>query len=274
MEDISKRVAPAAGALGAYVDEDLEALAASGALNELLDAHHVLFFRDQRLDAAGFGQIAASLGTLEAHPAYPTVDGAGDVQILESTPDRPSKIELWHSDMTFRAQPPAVTLLYAQVLPDYGGDTLWASASRAYESLSEPLRGLVDVLEAEHDFAHGFQESLAEPGGRERLADAIAENPPVRHPVVRTHPRSGRRAIYVNPLFTKRIAGLNRAESDMLLGLLADHVARDEHTVRLRWQPGTIAVWDNRMTQHKPVNDFIGRHRRMYRVTVAGERPR
>ena len=304
MTDFTKSVTQAAGALGAYVDVDLASfdnkLAALNnklaALNNklaaldreladttdedhlaglitLLDTHQVLFFPNQRLEASGFARIARRLGTVEAHPAYATVDGQPDVQILESTPDNPSKIEIWHSDMTFRPQPPSVTLLYARVVPDVGGDTLWASAAKAYETLSAPIRGLVDGLEAQHDFAKGFAESLAEPGGRERLADAVRANPPVRHPVVRTHPRTGRRSLYVNALFTSRLEGMRRAESSMLLELLAKHITADEHTVRLQWEPGTIAMWDNRTTQHKPVNDFFGQHRMMYRITVGGEKP-
>jgi taurine dioxygenase len=195
------------------------------------------------------------------------------VQILESTPERPSKIELWHSDMTFRPTPPALTLLHGRVIPPYGGDTLWASATRAFETLSEPMQRLLDGLYAVHDFRHGFQESLAEPGGAERLADAIAANPPMRHPVIRTHPQTGRKAVFVNGLFTTRIEGLTRRESDSLLDFLCRHVVTEEFTVRLTWQRDTVAIWDNRATQHKPVNDFFPQHRLMHRVTVAGDRP-
>jgi taurine dioxygenase len=115
---------------------------------------------------------------VEAHPAYPTVPGDPDVQILESTAERPSKIEAWHSDMTFRPVPPALTLLQGRIIPAYGGDTLWASASRAFLALSPPLRTMLEGLYAIHDFRYGFQESLAEAGGAERLAAAVADNPP------------------------------------------------------------------------------------------------
>ena len=175
--------------------------------------------------------------------------------------------------MTFRPAPPAITLLHGQIIPAYGGDTLWASISAAYEGLSEPIRKLVDNLEAVHDFRHGFQESLAEPGGPERLAPAIAENPPVTHPLIATHPETGKRVIYVNALFTTHIVGLNKEESRMLLDFLYRHVVTEEYTVRLSWQPKTVAIWDNRSTQHKPVNDFFPQHRKMHRVTIAGDRP-
>jgi taurine dioxygenase len=135
--------------------------------------------------------------------------------------------------------------------------------SGAYEGCRSRCGTLLDGLRAVHDFRHGFQESLAEPGGAERLAPAIADNPPVTSPARADAPRTGRRAIYVNPLFTTHIEGLTRAESDALLGFLYRHVVTDEFTVRLSWKPHTVAIWDNRVTlQHKPVNDFLSMHRR------------
>jgi taurine dioxygenase len=272
------QVRKAAGALGAFVDG--VALAEAGRSESLfaevkaaLLEHQVLFFRAQRMSPVEYQRFARRFGEVEGHPAYNVVPDAPDVQILESTPAHPSKIELWHTDMTFRPAPPAITLLHGQVIPPFGGDTLWASTTRAYEALSEPLRKLIDPLYAVHDFRHGFRESLAEPGGADRLAPATAANPPVRHPVVSTHPDTGRRAIYVNRLFTTHIEGLARHESDAILELLYRHVVLDEHTVRLSWQPETVAIWDNRSTQHKPVNDFLSMHRKMHRVTIAGERP-
>ena len=135
------------------------------------------------------------------------------------------------------------------------------------------MQRLLDGLEAEHDFAYGFRESLEEPGGLDRLGEAVKDNPAVTHPVIRTHPRSGKKALYVNPLFTKCLKGLSGPESDALLGLLFDHLTAIEHTVRLNWEPDTIAIWDNRTTQHRPVNDFLPQSRVMHRVTVAGEVP-
>lgn len=272
------KVRKAGGSLGAFVEGvTLPDAAASDAVHAKLRAalleHEVLFLRDQRAAPEEFQAFARRFGRVEPHPAYDTVPGAPDVQILESTAERPSKIEVWHSDMTFRPEPPAITLLHGRVIPGYGGDTLWSSASRAYQTLSAPMRGMLDQLTAVHDFRHGFQESLAEPGGVERLADAVAANPPVRHPLVRTHPHSGRKAIYVNALFTTHIEGMSRPESDALLAFLYRHVVTEEFTVRLSWEVDTVAIWDNRTTQHKPVNDFLPQHRLMHRVTIAGERP-
>ena len=268
----------AAGALGAWVEVDLRQAARSAALFAELEAallrHEVLFARDQALAPDDLKRLGERFGDIEEHPAYPTLAEAPGVQVLESTASKPTKIEAWHSDMTFRAKPPGVTVLAAETLPAFGGDTLWASASAAHDGLSAPMRRLVDGLAATHDFASGFKESLAEPGGWERLRGALAEHPAVTHPVVRTHPASGRKAIYVNRLFTTRINGLAPRESEALLEFLCAEVTTVEYTVRLAWQPGTVAIWDNRATQHKPVNDYFRQHRRMHRVTVAGERPR
>ena len=268
----------AAGALGAFVGGvGLADVAASDQLyaqvRHALNEHEVLFFRDQDTAPKVFAKFAKRFGDVLDHPAYATTAQSDAVQILESTAENPSKIEIWHSDMTFMQQPPSFTLLQGQIIPEVGGDTLWASATAAFASLSKEIQDLLTPLTAVHDFAHGFAESLAEPGGAERLAPAIAQNPPVEHPLVRTHPETGAKSIYVNRLFTTRIKQLTDLESEHLLNFLYGHVIADEHTVRLSWQPGTVAIWDNRSTQHKPVNDFFPQHRKMHRVTLRGDRP-
>ncbi len=268
----------AAGALGAYVSgADLAAIAESDALfsqvRSAVLAHEVIFLRDQAVPPQAFQAFARCFGEVLEHPAYGTVPGAPDVQVLESTEEKPSKIEAWHSDMTFSRTPPSFTILHGKIIPEYGGDTLWASATSAYEQLSEPLRGFLDGLQAVHDFRHGFRESLREEGGEARLAGAIEANPPVAHPLVRTHPETGKKALYVNPLFTTLIKDLQAFESRHLLDFLCRHIVTEEFTVRLNWQPETVVIWDNRSTQHKPVNDFFPQHRQLHRVTITGDRP-
>ena len=270
---------PAAGALGAWVSgvglaDVAESDQIYAQVREALVKHEVLFFRDQDVAPEVFAAFAQRFGQVLDHPAYAITEQSDAVQILESTAENPSKIELWHSDMTFMAEPPSFTLLQGKIIPAVGGDTLWASATAAFANLSPALQELLLPLTAIHDFAHGFAESLAEPGGPERLAPAIAENPPVEHPLVRTHPETGAKSLYVNRLFTTRIKQLSALESRHLLELLYSHVVADEHTVRLSWQPGTVAIWDNRSTQHKPVNDFFPQHRKMHRVTLRGDKPR
>lgn len=272
------RATPAAAALGAFIENTsllnvVESDAAYHALRQKILQYGVVFIREQDQDAALYGAFAERFGLVLDHPAYATVADAPNVQILESTPANPSKIEVWHSDMTFMSEPPSFTLLQGQIIPSVGGDTLWACAAASYANLSDPLQRLCDGLTAVHDFRHGFRESLAEPGGSERLADAIAENPPIEHPLVRTHPESGAKSLYVNALFTTRIPQLTHKESEALLSFLFRHIVTEEHTVRLQWQPGTVAIWDNRSVQHKPVNDFHPQHRRMHRVTICGDRP-
>lgn len=272
------QLTPCAGCLGAEVTNidlcnplgppDVQALEAA-----LLE-HEVLFFRDQPMSPQNHADLAAHFGQPQLHQAYDHLEGFPQITILENDEARPSKIEKWHTDMTFRPCPPLGSILHGVVIPRKGGDTLFASMSAAYEGLSSALQAFLSSLTAIHDFSHGFQESLAEPGGRERLAPMVAANPPVEHPVVRTHPKSGKKGLFVNSLFTVAIKGMKRKESDALLSFLFDHQTTPEYTCRFRWAPHSVAFWDNRITQHRPVNDYWPGHRRMQRVTIDdGARP-
>jgi len=135
------------------------------------------------------------------------------------------------------------------------------------------MQRFLSGLTAEHDFSHGFKESLSEPGGRERLGQAVADNPPVQHPVIRTHPESGKKVIFVNSLFTTRILGVGKKESQALLEFLFEHITTPEYSCRFQWKPNSIAIWDNRSTQHKPINDYFPAHRRLERITIDGDTP-
>jgi taurine dioxygenase len=266
-----------AGALGAEIlgidlSQDMTADRASQ-IRKLLNEYEVIFFRDQDISPQHQKALALSFGPLQTHPAYATVENFPEISILESTAEKPTRIEAWHSDMTFRAHPPMGTVLKSEIIPPKGGDTLWSSMTAAYDGLSQPMQAFLGQLTAVHDFSHGFKESLAEPGGRERLADAIAANPPVRHPVIRVHPETGKKVIFVNSLFTTHIEGLRAAESDALLAYLFRHITVPEFTCRFQWRVNSIAIWDNRSTQHKPVNDYFPAHRRLHRITIDGDRP-
>ena len=269
-----KRVAGAIGAelqainLADGIDGELAAT-----LRALLNEHEVLFLRDQAISAADQKALAEVFGPLQTHPAYGTVEGFPEVMILESTRENPSKIEVWHSDMTFRQHPPSVTVLRGITIPEVGGDTLFASMTAAYDGLSPGMQSYLEGLTAVHDFSHGFRESLAEPGGRERLADAVAANPPVRHPVVQTHPETGKKVLFVNALFTTHIDGLPPLESAEVLQFLWRHASLPEFTCRFSWTPDSLVLWDNRSTQHKPVNDFFPATRRLHRVVSEGDQP-
>ena len=276
MQDI--HVKPFAGSLGGLVsginlcdkvdNETFEVLH-----QHLLD-YEVLFFREQPMTPQQHADLANLFGQPQLHEAYAHVDGYPQLTILENDRENPSKIEMWHADMTFRPCPPLGSILHGVIIPEKGGDTLFASMSAAYEGLSSAMQSLLSELTAIHDFSFGFKESLAEPGGRERLADMVASNPPVEHPVIRTHPLSGKKGIFVNSLFTVAIKGMKDKESRALLNFLFDHVTTPEYTCRFNWEPDSVAFWDNRIVQHKPVNDYWPGHRRMQRITIDdGERP-
>lgn len=271
-------VQPIAGALGAEIhgidlardDIGAEELAT---VRELLLEHQVIFFRDQDISPAQHKALALYFGPVQTHPAYGTVEGFPEITILESTEEKPTKIEAWHTDMTFRQHPPMGAVLRSVTVPPRGGDTMWSSMTAAYDGLSQPMQVFLEGLTAVHDFSWGFKESLAEPGGRERLAEAVAANPPVRHPVIRVHPETGKKVIFVNSLFTTHIEGLSATESDALLAFLYEHVTTAEYTCRFQWQPDSIAIWDNRSTQHKPINDYFPAHRKLHRITIDGDKP-
>jgi len=268
---------PIAGALGAEIEgiNLTQSLCQDDykQIRKLLIEHEVIFFRNQDISPAQQKDLAHSFGPLQTHPAYETVEGFPEITILESTAHKPTKIEAWHSDMTFRLHPPIASVLCSKIIPERGGDTLWASATAAYEHLSEKMKGFLDGLYAVHDFRHGFKESLEESGGAERLAQAVNDNPPVEHPVIQIHPESGKKVIFVNSLFTTHIVGITQAESRAILDFLFEHIKMPEFTCRFSWEPNCIALWDNRSTQHKPINDYFPAHRKLHRITIYGDLP-
>ncbi len=272
------QVQPFSGAIGGVVQgidlcQPIDDTAFAFLQAALLE-YEVLFFRDQPMSPENHAAFANLFGQPQLHEAYDHVAGYPQLTILENDRERPSKIEMWHTDMTFRPCPPIGSILHGVSIPDKGGDTLFASMSAAYEGLSGKMQSLLSSLTASHDFSYGFRESLEEPGGAERLADMVAANPPVEHPVIRTHPVSGKKSIFVNSLFTVRIKGMQPKESRALLDFLFLHVTTPEYTCRFNWQLNSVAFWDNRITQHKPVNDYWPAHRKMQRITIDdGRRP-
>ncbi len=235
--------------------------------------YQVIFFRDQDLSPENHRDIAAFFGEPHIHPAYNHVEGFPEICILESTPEYPTKIELWHTDMTFSQEPPMGSFLRGWEVPPVGGDTMWGSCHAAYLDLPQHIKDQIDDLKAVHDFRYGFKESIAEKG-EAAFAEAIKNNPPVEHPMVRTHPISKRRGLFVNPLFTTHIVGMDKAESDVLLDFLYRHQIKEEYTVRFRWRKNSFAIWDNRATIHRPVNDYLHHaYRQLRRITVKGDRP-
>jgi taurine dioxygenase len=250
--------------------------AARDALLQGLHTHHVLFFEDQPLTPAQHRDLAAHFGKLHIHPVYPTVPEVPEIIVLDTGHHNPPDSDTWHTDVTFIETPPMGALLSARVLPPQGGDTLWLSCIAAFDALSAPMRDFLRGLSAVHDIAAAFTDE--DYGGtdeaRQRLAEARLKNPPVVHPVVRTHPVTGRQGIFVNASFTTRICELSKTESAAVLQFLAAHVAKPEFTVRWRWKPFDLAFWDNRLTQHYATADYVPHRRVMHRATILGDRPR
>jgi len=230
----------------------------------------VLIFRDQDIDVHDQSRFAARFGELEQHPFLPSNTEQAHV-IRFAKDDRTAGYEnIWHSDVSWRQIPSLGSVLRAIEVPPVGGDTLWSDMEAAYEGLPDDVRQRLDGHTAVHDFVHSFGLTLAP----DELAKRREEFPPAHHPIFRTHPESGRRCIYVNPIFTHHIEGLPAAESDELLALLYAQAHVPEYQCRLRWTPGTVAFWDNRSTQHYASNDYWPARRVMERVTVIGDRPR
>ncbi|HTK80126.1 MAG TPA: taurine dioxygenase [Rhizomicrobium sp.] len=244
-------------------------------LRKVLLDHEVLFFEDQELTPVQQRDFASRFGKLHLHPIRPSVPGVPEVLILNNEPGSDTDTGNWRADVTFIETPPMATLLYAHEVPERGGDTLWSSMRAAYDALSSSVRAFLAPLDAEHDFAMSFPpDHLVRLNiGIERYAWARREYPPVVHPVVRTHPETGRDGLFVNSGFTTRLLGLSKAESAKVLELLAEHIQRPEFVIRRQWKPGMLAFWDNRVTQHYTVDDYIPHRRVMHRVTILGDKP-
>lgn len=268
------QVTPISPTIGAEVSGvDLAALndAAFADIHAAFVEHSVLVFRDQpQLTPQQQVSFARRFGPLHTHPAAPTLEGHPEVFVIHAHAN--SKVANgngWHTDVSCDEQPPLATLLQLHLLPPSGGDTLFASMFAAFETLSPHMQEFLMGLQAHHESEHIYRGRYADRG----VDDTDRAYPSALHPVVRTHPDSGRKALYVNPSFTTRIDGLSKAESDMLLEMLYSHQQRPEFQMRLTWQPNTLALWDNRCTQHFALWDYWPNERKGHRVTVLGERP-
>jgi taurine dioxygenase len=257
--------------IGAHVRDDVDL----SWLAPLLADSGVLVIREQHLTHAEQSRFARAFG--EPTPAHPVVPGHPDFpEILELDAARGGKNARWHTDVTFVATPPAASVLVADALPEVGGDTLWADLRSAYDRLSPAVQTLVDGLEAVHRitplayWGEPFDTALSRDDAQQLFAQSL-EMPPVVHPVVRVHPVTGRRSLFVNPGFTSHIVGMSRIESEGLLHMLYQHSTVPECTVRHRWQPGDVVVWDNRATMHYATDDYGTTERRTRRITLRGD---
>jgi taurine dioxygenase len=270
------RLAPALGALVQGID--LARPIGNDARDEIREAlirHQVLFFCDQDISPVQQRDFAAQFGELHIHPIYPQHPDANEVLVLDTDVVDVKDNAIWHTDVTFSRTPPLGAVLVARQLPESGGDTLWASSFAAYDALSDRLKVLLDGLTATHDFVKSFPLKrfglTAE--DRQRWDEARLKNPPLSHPVIRTHPESGRKGLFVNEGFTTEINELPEEEGKALLAFLFAHQARPEFIVRWRWSPGDVAFWDNRSTSHYALDDYRPARRVMHRATILGDAP-
>jgi alpha-ketoglutarate-dependent taurine dioxygenase len=286
---VTLEIEPLSGTIGAVLHhldlhQDLGPDTVAAVRQALLD-YKVVFFPDQHLSAAEHKQFATYFGEItNAHPVVPGVGEHKEVFEIDYSKIREMLAagkedseygdgDKWHTDVTFVKTPPLGSILNAIVIPEAGGDTLWADTQAAYEGLSQPFQDLVDGLTAVHDGSRRFGKILDYVGEGEWDGEKFTELVPVEHPVVRTHPETGRRNLFVNPGFTVKIKELSSKESETLLRFLYNHMATPEYVVRYQWNEGDLGFWDNRTTMHYAIGDYGANHRVIQRVTIRGDRP-
>lgn len=269
----ARRLTPALGAElhGLSADALADPSVGDALYKELLE-HQVVFIRDADLGPADMERLGRSLGELGArHHSYVTHPESDDVVVLEWGGDQKPDAAEWHADMTYRPEPPFASILKAIVLPPVGGDTLWASMCAVHDALPAGLRSELAELQAVHDMG-AFRTPAFRDGGDQGLAEAFAAAGQAVHPVIAHHPVTGRPYLNVSESFTRWIIGYSAPESARLLTMLFDLINRPDFHVRLKWEPNTIAIWDNRGTQHYAVADYLPHTRIMHRVAVSTDR--
>ncbi|MGO4330110.1 TauD/TfdA dioxygenase family protein [Cupriavidus sp. 2TAF22] len=278
-------VQPIAGALGAEIGGvDLAKPLPAETFAEIraaLHAHLVIFFRGQELTPGQHKAFSAHFGELLEVPFIRALQGHPEIlPVMKGKTEQTRRNfgGLWHSDMSYAEQPPMGSALYARVIPPYGGDTLWTNMYRAYDALSDGLKAVLDNLRAVHSpvrsyGAMGAVVNNGDPAHKMDVRTDARASSEVTHPVVRVHPATGKKALYVNSTYTLRFEGMTEEESAPLLQYLYSHAVRPEFTCRFRWTRGALAVWDNRCTQHLAMNDYDGFDRELHRTTIAGDRP-
>jgi taurine dioxygenase len=269
------RLAGSVGAelLGIDLSAELPDATVSQIRQALLD-HGVIFFRDQDLPPAAFLALARRFGTPVEYPFVKGIDGYPEIIAVAKLEHETVNFGgVWHSDTTYLEVPPMGTLLVAREVPEVGGDTMFANQYLAYETLSPGMRRLLDGLRAVSNSAKADVTRTREDRVRSDGTEAARKSLSAEHPVVRTHPETGCRALFINTAHTAHFAGMTEAESAPLLQFLFQHQIRPELTCRFRWRPGSLAFWDNRCVQHYPLNDYHGHRRVMHRITLRGDPP-
>jgi len=239
---------------------------------EALIKHQVIFLRDQNITPETHLKLAESFGEPEPpHPVYPHVEGHENIVLLKSGGGDVPDTNDWHKDMTFKTNPPFASILHAVDIPKVGGDTLWSSTSAAYDNLSDGWKNQLEGLEAMHDIGT-FRNDFYKKGGIEAVNNALKDTGSAVHKIIDTHPVSGLKHLNVNQSFTRHIVGMIQGESDRILHYLYQHMAKPEFQVRFRWRNNSIAIWDNRITHHYAVCDYLPNIRHMQRITVLNDK--
>ncbi len=239
-------------------------------IEEALLQHQVLFFRDQEMTLDQHKDLGRRFGELHIHPSAPAPKGHPEILRVHADADtKRTAGDKWHSDVSCDPEPPSISILHLQTLPTSGGDTLFSSMYAAYDALSSGMQGYLDGLTAIHDGGPNYRDRAA------RLGQDVSNRqyPRSEHPVIRTHPQTGRKGIYVNSTFTTEICGVPGDEGKAILEFLTAHVAKPQFQCRFRWQPNSVAMWDNRCVQHHAMWDYFPQVRSGNRVTVCGDRP-
>lgn len=277
------RVKPMTGALGAEIGNvDFSVPLGNRQCDEIHRALHdnlVVVFRRQKLTPRQQVDVAKKFGKPAIYPFLKGLEEAPEVNVLAKSPrDDANFGGSWHSDTAYKPTPDMGTLLYALEVPDAGGDTLFANMYLAYETLSDGMKdmlaGLTAIYSSEKGYAGNRAEKMKSLQGMKDAVAGTVESFESEHPVVRVHPVTGRKSLYISRSHTLRFKNMSVAESDPLINYLSDHAVRPEFTCRLKWEPETLAIWDNRCTNHFAVNDYRAKARRMHRVTLEGDRPR
>ncbi len=269
------RVEPLTACIGAEIHgvelASLDDAAVKEIERALLD-HLVVFFRDQKLTREQHLALGRRFGEIQVAPFGPKDAEQPEITVLDQTEPRGVGADRWHTDNTFMPAPPMGSILRALQLPSLGGDTCFASMYAAYEALSPSLQRFLEGLRAEHDLTRTLSQAIRDGISHMDLALMQQKWPPVEHPVIRTHPVSGRKLLFVNTNFTTRISDVTEAESNSLLPFLLEHIRSPEFQCRFHWEVDSVAFWDNRCAQHYGVPDYTER-RLMHRVTLDGDRP-
>jgi len=242
---------------------------------ETLIENKVIFFRNQQLTNDQHINLAKSFGDIEPpHPVYPHVDEYPEIVVLENDEKKPPDTDVWHTDLTFKPNPPFASILYSKIIPTSGGDTLWSCLSSIYDALPSEIKKYLKTLKAVHDMGD-FRNTYTnnEPiGAAHKLNEGHKKFGSSIHPIVKTHPVTNNNYIYINPGFTNHIAGLNATDSSNLLNYLFNFMNKPEFQIRFKWSNNTVAMWDNRCTMHYAIGDYMPYKRTMHRVTILNDK--